>query len=281
MSKAFMSWLFYQRKPSFADKRSVGSTRQTFSSYARHLYPTWFLCLAGGVATLLLILFNPSIFVFAVAILFGTGTASFVSQIIVLGLIVGLYVSIKSLMRIQQEYQILDEVVATVESTQFSRADFMNYFAGYGTYTPNSSESVIENKIRAVLVSGVEDPTAITDLHIVQIQAKHGLVGFAANTAPLVGLAGTLIGLSLAVAGMQGIVGTLGNPTGLAGNLDVALDGMSGAFFTTLFGITAMILLRFYNQVVQNAEQMLLVVVNEAMQFRIIPILRKQRILTF
>lgn len=276
--RTVVGWLFYQRKRTFTAE-TFGVRQFEEESYTRHLFPTWFQIVLGALGLVFLFAFYPGIVYFTIAVLLSGGSAATISQIIVLGVVIALYISARSLVSIYREYEMLDDVVRSIIGNDFHEKDFLAYFKTYQTFSVGSRESLIENKLRAIIVSGSEDPTAVTDLQIVRIQAKHSIVAFIANTAPLVGLAGTLLGLSVAVSGMQGIVGTLGNTGGLTDNLDVALSGMSGAFFTTLFGIAGMILLRYYNLVVENAEHALLTIVNEAVQFRILPVLRERGII--
>ena len=222
----------------------------------------------------------PAAFWFMVAVLFDTGATAVVSQIIVFFFFVSVYMSTRSLFAIREEYIALDDVVRTIESERFNTRMFQRYFERHSSFDDHAKESFIENKIRMIVSSKQNNPDIVADLQITRIHTKHAIVAFIANMMPLLGLTGTLLGLSIAISGMQGVVSTLGNISGLATNLDIALAGMGGAFFTTLFGITAMLILRYFNLVVDNAQTVLMTVVSEAYYFRIFPLLKEKGVIT-
>jgi biopolymer transport protein ExbB/TolQ len=99
----------------------------------------------------------------------------------------------------------------------------------------------------------------------------HKLLGYLAASLPMLGLMGTLIGLSQSVKGLEQISATAA--TDFSEGLELALTGIGTAFYTTLVGVICMLALKYFNMVTQQVKTAFFADTYKLLRFKLVNLL--------
>ena len=93
-----------------------------------------------------------------------------------------------------------------------------------------------------------------------------------AGVMPVLGLIGTLLGLSIAIGGLEGILASATEDReAFAQSMSIALEGIGTAFYTTLEGMISMMILKFFNMIASNARMNFLADMENALMSEVLP----------
>tara|TARA_A100001015_G_scaffold260965_1_gene306103 strand:- start:6991 stop:7875 length:885 start_codon:yes stop_codon:yes gene_type:complete len=191
---------------------------------------------------------------------------------IILGIFcVGFYFILRNLTILNYEYSNLCEVFKKSRSVSQSEKKKI-YFAAF---MPSNQYGIVFDKIDAIMRMYEEKPdvphASLADILYTRESVRDDLPNFLASALPMVGLIGTILGLSGATAGMEALIGSVGDYQALKSGLNQTLSGVGMAFYTTLFGAVGMLILRYFNVVVRKARLVFLTELEEVVVSEIIP----------
>ncbi len=197
-----------------------------------------------------------------------------VSWVILMLLIVGIVIVIFKLLNIQAEYKNL--VRLFYQSRVISYKGLKKIPFRY--LLPPQSSGIVHRKIDALLRIARDQGTvphgALADVLFTKQSTSSDIPNYLANAMTMVGLIGTIIGLSNATGGMQVLFSSVGDLSQLKEGFTQTLTGIDVAFFTTLLGAVCMLVLKYFNIVSRKSMILLLVELEQVVITEIIPKLK-------
>jgi len=222
---------------------------------------------------------KPEILNFIFGIFAENGVTALMIRVILIGFVIGIYLSMRNLIAVHKEYDHLAELLWKVQKIPIKIRDreFLE------ACIPEKKDSIIGEKVKAVIrilaIKGRIMPEDLRDHTFSYYQLSRTFATYIVSVMPVLGLIGTVLGLSIAIGGLEGVVSLAGvDQDSFTESLGVSIKGIGTAFYTTLGGTVCMIVLRFFNMIADNARMNFVVDMNNIIAIEILPrLVRKKK----
>ena len=224
----------------------------------------------GIFAIFAILLFVPGILDFLIYQFNQAGTK--VISWVILGLFtVGLSMVVRTMIHINYEYSNLVRVF--IQSRVISLKGMSRIPFRY--LMPPAHSGMVYRKLDAIFRIAKDNGTvphkALSDVLFTRQLLEDEVPFFLANSMTMVGLVGTIIGLTGATNGMETLFGSVGDLSQLKLGFMDTLSGIDTAFFTTLLGAAGMIVLKYFNIIAKKARIIFLTELEQVVITEILP----------
>ncbi len=226
--------------------------------------------LMGGIAVLMVFMLAPGALEF-VQSQFVDGATRIICWVILGLFVIGMYFVFRTLTIINYEYANLMDIFKKsrkVAARSKSRIHFSELM-------PRAQYGVVFDKLDSVFRiardNGSVPHEAMADILLTKHAMQDEIPSFLANAMTMIGLIGTIIGLTGATGGMETLFTSVGDLGKLKEGFQETLAGIDVAFFTTLFGAAGMLMLKYFNIVARKARVVFLTELEQVMLTEIIP----------
>ncbi len=237
---------------------------------------TWVLVFGFSVLLVIGALINPRFLSSAIGIATDEGIGGTVIRIILIAFGIGIWTAIKLLLTVHREYDHLGEMVWRIQhlGKNIHGADVLK------KAIPTDRASIIAEKLRAIMriwqMKKNIVPADLREHAFSHFRLTRQMPHFIAAAMPILGLVGTILGLTVSIGGFEDVLSTdITDRAHFASSIGVSVGGISTAFYTTLAGTISMLILKVFTLISSNVYSNFLVDMRNVIAVEVLPRLRE------
>jgi len=224
------------------------------------------------------LLLNPRVLEAAFGLISEGNIASAIIKIILVCFAAGVYLSLRDLLFVYKEYDHLRVMIWRIRRIGKGKTGLELLNAAM----PESHHSLIFQRLTAIRrimkIKGHIAPADLRDQTFLSRSLTGSIANYLTAALPILGLIGTIFGLTIAIGGLEQVMGTaLENKSEFTKSIAQSVEGIGTAFYTTLAGTISMLILRFYSMISKNAHTNFLVDMRNILAIEILPRLQKNK----
>jgi len=228
----------------------------------------------GGLAILMVLVMAPGALEFIQA-QFVFGATRVICWIILILFFIGLYFVFRTLTIVNYEYANLMDIFKKSRKISLENPSRI----AFTDLLPRAQYGIVFDKLDSVFRiardKGVVHHDSLADILLTKHSMQDEIPNFLANSMTMIGLVGTIIGLTGATGGMETLFTSVGDLNMLKEGFQETLQGIDTAFFTTLFGAAGMLVLKYFNIVARKARIIFFTELEQVMLTEILPKMHK------